>query len=365
VLSAIDDNLFREIISDPVWHNVVPALQAASRDPEFSAVNSLITELIERQTLCPSVHDILINLILGNVRTIAYLARFVGRLREVSPLTIADMKRIHDGIRLALGQCTDKERQAVLGTLLPIGTEFLRDHKIVDLALDCAQVIFVICRPMSDFRLPVVNYAVAVATHNERCLTELNAAIDKQFEECSRKLSVAPSIVLASKLAFIPSSSEAVVCDRLIQIFAKYQPESVGSDVMIGDMFVTVRQWMVNAAGEFRACATRFALEIFPQTMLTCDVEKAFFVDVFRKMSSLEMEGLITRTCQSCTRCPKKTQNSQKILFAAKRAAFLVSDVWPEKKGDIVGQIPTEVLMTYPKHQRDWKQAVAVLWKRT
>jgi hypothetical protein len=308
------------------------------------------------------VHNILINLILGDVPTIPYLAQFVGRLRAVHSVTIADMMRIHDRICLALGPGTEKDRQAVLEALLPIGTEFLREHKVVDLELDCAQVILVICRPLPDFRLPVVNYAVAVATHNPDCLDTLNAAIEKRFGERSKKFPVGPPIVvLASKLAFIPRSDEASVYSRLLLIFRKYQPEFVGSDIMIDEMFVTVRQWMTNEAGEFRSCAAQFALEIFPQMRLTGNVERNFFVDVFQRMTPSETESLITTTCGSCERCPKKVQNWERVLFSAKRAAFLVSDVWPEKKADILRRIPWTITNTYPKNESNWKKIVTVL----
>jgi hypothetical protein len=218
-----------------------------------------------------------------------------------------------------------------------------------------------------DLRPHIIGYALHVAVLHPKNLRSLVETAKHVIRTATSAKPVTPAVVLlASRLALVEfEKDENGLCDRLIEIFQRFQTNRIGDDPLTADVFA-LSQACSSEAGRIRQPFVKFVVELFPSARLAADPEREFFAKALRNLSRDQIEGVIASSVQRLARYPKGRGTDQQVqaevLRHAKQVAFLITDVWPEKRAEIRSKIDPEILKSFLTcSTAAWKKVIPVL----
>jgi hypothetical protein len=352
VIEAISDAIFLEIIHHPSWQ---PFLTAASRLPDSShlLVHRLLKNIVSRQSICPEISQMLLSLVLKS-QDHSFIARFGSDLEGLRNLSAPDVIVIHEAICVLLNFGKNAE---ALSALLRLASGWIANQ--ADISRDFAsQVKFrddrVLKGLKNDRTELLAQYALTVCTFSPDTLRCLNLALDEWVN--SRKKVPLPVALFAIRIIPRAEPDEPSVVERFTALL---QLCDTSDSQVSGELFRLLLVWITNGR-QVRHCAGGFARGLFFSSALSSDTEKDFFRRCLTQLDPDAARDVGRRAAKSIIPPPRKKPRQVEALVHARRAAFLITDVWPNRKAEIISAIDSKVINAFSNRDATWMELAEI-----
>jgi hypothetical protein len=302
-----------------------------------------------------------VNLIVGDKQSVPrYICRFAGHFpKVVDRLGVADIEVVHSAIERIVGLTITKEYEEAFVQILPPTTEFILKAdippRIADmLVLPEKQLLLSLGKkPSLATARIIVDYALACATANPMFCESLGIAIRQNVPRLSFQSVPIPQVILASGLVLAEKTQDdRAVVAQLASLFAPIQQQAV--DASLDEMY----KFYAEVSFPIRSWVVPFAIVLFLEAKLGNAAERMYFEAVFQRFAEEEIAELFGRVAGAFQKYSH--QKDRGLLLVVRRAGFITA-TWPERRGQLLGLIPSGVVESFPKKTKDWTSAMADL----
>jgi hypothetical protein len=346
VLEAISDELFGKLIDDPIWQKFLGLVRRLQEND----IHRFIDILMLRQR-----SEIVVSFVLRSLDQ-KFVTGFAHRLGGLGDLSVSDLICVHDAICLLLDGPRKNSRG--LCVLLQLAVHWFKAHIPVPREVK-ERVKFtdkgVLRWLQRDTSALITEYAVALCDFSPETLENLNSAVEELIQSPLGKSVSLPVVMFAFEIIRRADTNDVAIAERFSALVERCDT----SDTEISEqIFGLALKWIRGGDPCQRAVLFR---DLFSSAQLTSQPEKEFFKIGLRALKHEAIRDIIAMTTRAMTVPPKQRNRQAAALENATRVAFLVSDVWPDRKDEIIKKIDPRVRASIDNKAGPWQKISQIL----